>query len=87
MMPRWFELCSVKSAEVPMKETRISVPELGLVGLTRGALGVGVGLLLANKLSEHQRRPLGIGLLAFGVLTTLPLVFELLGGGRLRRAD
>ena len=39
-----------------MRETRITLPELALVAGTRGALGAGLGLLLANRLSEEQRR-------------------------------
>ena len=70
-----------------MKETRISLPELGLIAITRGALGLGAGLLLANKLEKDQRRPLGIGLLALGILTTVPLAFEVLGAGRVRSPE
>ena len=63
-----------------MKETTISLPELGLVAMTRTALGVGAGLLLANRLSESQRRPLGLGLLLIGAATTIPLALEVLKG-------
>jgi len=70
-----------------MKETRISLPELGLIAITRGALGLGAGLLIANKLDKDQRRPLGIGLLALGILTTVPLVLEVFGGGRVQASD
>lgn len=67
-----------------MKETRLSLPELGLVAGTRGILGLGAGLLLASRLSESQRRPLGLALLVIGALSTIPLALEILGGGRLR---
>jgi hypothetical protein len=63
-----------------MKETRISLPELALVAGTRAALGAGVGLLLADQLSQDQRRALGWTLLIFGALSTIPLAFEVLGG-------
>jgi hypothetical protein len=65
-----------------MKETTLSLPELALVAGTRGILGVGIGLLLANRLSAPQRRPLGLALLAVGALTTIPLALEVLGRGR-----
>lgn len=70
-----------------MKETRLSLPELGLVAGTRGILGLGAGLLLANRLSESQRRPLGLALLVIGALTTIPLALEIFGSGRLRAVE
>src|SRR5436305_470870 len=39
-----------------MRETRISLPELALIAGTRGALGAGLGLLLANRLPDEERR-------------------------------
>jgi hypothetical protein len=66
-----------------MKETRLSLPELALVGGTRAIFGLGVGLLLANRLSAAQRRPLGLALLAIGALTTIPLGLEVLSRSRL----
>ncbi|HWG47538.1 MAG TPA: hypothetical protein VN688_32545 [Gemmataceae bacterium] len=66
-----------------MRETRISLPELALVAGTRAALGAGVGLLLANRLHEDQRRAIGWTLFLFGALTTIPLALEVFGGNRL----
>src|SRR5437660_11143048 len=65
-----------------MRETRITLPELVLVAGTRGALGAGLGLLLADRLSEDQRRAVGWTLFLFGALTTIPLAFEVLGRSR-----
>jgi hypothetical protein len=62
-----------------MRETRITLPELALVASTRAALGAGLGLLLADQLSEGQRRAVGWTLLLFGALSTVPLAFEVLG--------
>jgi hypothetical protein len=56
-----------------MRETRITLPELMLVAGTRAALGAGLGLLLANRLSEDQRRGAGWTLFLVGALTTVPL--------------
>ncbi len=61
-----------------MIKTQVSLPELGLVAGTRGALGAGIGLLLASKLSEQQRKAVGWTLVAVGVATTIPLAFEVL---------
>ena len=69
-----------------MKETQISLPELALVAGTRAALGAGVGLLIANYLSDEERKAAGWTLVAIGLLTTIPLGFEILGGNRLSGA-
>lgn len=62
-----------------MKETRITLPELALIAGTRAAAGAGLGLLLANRLSESQRRAVGWTLLLVGVLSTVPLALEVFG--------
>ena len=51
----------------------LRLPELGLLASTRGMLGAGVGLLLADKLSMDQRESIGWTLVAIGALTTIPL--------------
>ena len=61
-----------------MIKTQVSLPELGLVAGTRGALGAGIGLLLASKLSEQQRKAVGWTLVAVGVATTIPLALEVM---------
>jgi hypothetical protein len=66
-----------------MKETRITIPELVLVAGTRAALGAGVGLLLADRLAASPRRAVGWTLFLVGALSTIPLAFEIFGGGRL----
>ncbi len=67
-----------------MRETQITLPELGLVAGTRVALGAGLGLLLADRLSPDQRRAVGWTLFLVGALSTIPLAFEILGGNRLQ---
>ena len=66
-----------------MRETRITIPELVLIGATRGLAGAGLGLLLANRLSDDQRRAVGWSLFLIGALSTIPLAFEVFGGRRL----
>jgi hypothetical protein len=65
-----------------MKETRITLPELILVAGTRAALGAGLGLLLADRLTDAQRKGIGWTLFLVGVLSTIPLGLELFGGQR-----
>ena len=64
------------------RETTISLPELALIGMTRGILGAGMGLLLSNRLKPEQRQAVGWTLVAVGAVTTIPLGFEVFGGRR-----
>ena len=52
----------------------LTLPELGLIAVTRAALGAGVGLLLGDRLRRDQRRAVGWTLLGVGVISTFPLV-------------
>ncbi|HEX3896626.1 MAG TPA: hypothetical protein VHW73_10485 [Rudaea sp.] len=58
-------------------KTEISLPDLGLVAMTRGMLGIGIGLLAANKLNG-ARKPVGLALVAVGLATTVPLLLDVL---------
>ncbi len=62
-----------------MRETRVTLAELALVAGTRAALGAGLGLLLADRLPEGQRRAVGWTLLLVGAISTVPLAIEILG--------
>ena len=57
----------------------LTVPEIGLIAMTRGVLGVGIGLILADRLNADQRKSVGYALLAVGALTTIPIVANVLG--------
>lgn len=61
-----------------LKERQITLPELILIGGTRAAIGLGVGLLLKDKLNKDQRRGAGLALLIIGGLSTIPLALEVL---------
>lgn len=67
-----------------MRETRISIPELAMVAGTRAALGAGLALLNADRLSTEQRKAVGWTLFSVGALSTIPLALEILGGNRTR---
>ena len=60
-----------------MKQMSLTVPELALIAGTRAALGAGVALLLAERLSGEQRRAVGWTLLAVGAISTGPIAVEL----------
>jgi hypothetical protein len=56
-----------------MREVRLVLPELGLISVTRGILGMGIGLLLSGKISRDKRVMVGAALAALGALSTIPL--------------
>ena len=56
-----------------LTERTFTIPEIMLIAGTRVALGVGVGLLISDRLNEDQRKAAGWALLAVGVLTTIPI--------------
>jgi len=62
-----------------MTTKTVTLPELALIAGTRMALGAGIGLLLADRVSDEQRRGVGWTLALLGGLTTIPLAFEVLG--------
>ena len=59
-----------------MWEKSFTIPEIILIAGTRAALGAGLGLLIAGKLSSDVRRGAGWALLAVGALSTIPLVVD-----------
>jgi putative Mn2+ efflux pump MntP len=59
------------------KSVTLMLPEVGMIALTRGALGVGIGLLLSNSLEKEERQSAGLALLVVGILTTIPLLLRL----------
>jgi hypothetical protein len=61
-----------------LTERGLTIPEIMLIAGTRVALGVGIGLLLSDRLNKDQRRGAGWALFAVGVLTTIPLVKSVL---------
>jgi hypothetical protein len=62
-----------------MKAKTLTVPEIGELAVTRVALGVGIGLVLADKLQDERRKKLGWTLFAVGALSTFPIVANILG--------
>jgi hypothetical protein len=61
-----------------MREVHLPFPELALIAATRAALGAGIGLLVASRLSPGQRETIGWTLATIGVLSTIPLVADVL---------
>jgi hypothetical protein len=61
-----------------MKRVDLTFPEIALIAGTRGMLGAGVALLLADKLKEGERKTIGWGLFLLGALSTIPLAIDVL---------
>ncbi len=62
-----------------MKKAELTLPEIALIAGTRGMVGAGAALLLADRLSRDQRKAVGWTLLTIGVVSTIPLAIEVLG--------
>jgi len=63
----------------------LNLPTLGFVVMTRAMLGVGIGLLLSERLSAEQRRAVGFTLFMVGAATTIPAALAILGSERRAR--
>jgi hypothetical protein len=62
-----------------MTEKSLTIPDIGFIAVTRVALGVGIGLLVASGLNREQRIVLGSALLGAGAVTTIPILVRVLG--------
>jgi O-antigen ligase len=68
-----------------MKNVVLNLPTFGFIVSTRAALGVGIGLLLSERLLIQRRRALGATLIALGAVTTVPAALSVIRG--LRRSN
>jgi hypothetical protein len=57
----------------------VAVPEHALIAATRGAIGFGAGLLLADKFKGEQRKALGWSLFLSGLASTVPIAMYVFG--------
>jgi len=57
----------------------LTVPEIALIAVTRGAIGFGVGLLLAGKFRRERRQLLGWTLFLSGLASTIPIALRVFG--------
>lgn len=65
-----------------MRQATLRAADLMLLVGTRVALGIGVGLLVARRLDDRERRAAGLALVAVGALTTIPIVLNVRGTSR-----
>jgi hypothetical protein len=59
-----------------MKRAELTLPEIALIGGTRGILGAGLALLLGNRMTEDQRKAVGWAMFLIGAISTIPLVMN-----------
>ena len=57
----------------------VTMPELALIAATRGAIGFGAGLLLADKFDLERRKVLGWSLFLSGLASTIPIAMNVFG--------
>jgi hypothetical protein len=62
-----------------MHKVVLTIPEVAFIAATRGALGVGVGLLIAEKIRKPRRQTLGLSLLTLGLVATIPAAKKVFG--------
>jgi HAMP domain-containing protein len=55
-----------------MATLTLKVPTFGFIVATRAALAAGIGLLMAGRLTDEQRRRVGLTLVTLGAATTIP---------------
>ncbi|PYS52190.1 MAG: hypothetical protein DMF68_02285 [Acidobacteria bacterium] len=61
-----------------MRKSELSIPEIMLIGGTRGLLGAGIALLLADKIGTSERKSVGWTLFLIGAISTIPLAMNIL---------
>jgi hypothetical protein len=61
-----------------MKNVLLSLPTLGFIVSTRAALGVGIGLLISERLPAERRRAIAASLIAIGAATTVPAALSVI---------
>ena len=55
----------------------LSIPEIAVFAATRGAIGLGAGLLLADKFQRPKRKAIGWSLFLSGLASTIPIAMHL----------
>jgi hypothetical protein len=62
----------------------LSLPAAALLTISQAAIGCGIGILLAGKVTENRRNTAAIGLLCLAIATTAPalvgVVVDLING-------
>ena len=62
-----------------LRQRKVTLAELALIAVTRGAIGFGAGLLLADKFKGEWRKAVGWSLFLTGVASTIPIAMHVFG--------
>jgi hypothetical protein len=62
-----------------MEEVQLSRPLFAFAVGTRVALGIGIGLLVSERIPRDRRRAIGMTLIGAGVATTIPIAMRVFG--------
>jgi hypothetical protein len=65
------------SISLSIPKTAEALPLDGLLALTRAAFGLGVGLLVAERLDRPARQATAIALVSVGTLAVIPLLVKM----------
>ncbi len=65
------------SISLSIPKTAEAIPLDGLLTLTRAAFGLGVGLLVAERLERPARQATAIALVSLGTLAVIPLLVKM----------
>ena len=57
----------------------LSIPQIAIIAATRGAIGFGAGLLLADRFKAGRRKTLGWSLFLSGLASTIPIAMNVFG--------
>ncbi len=62
-----------------MRKVQLAMPTIWVIASTRVMLGVGLGILLSEKLKKGHRHAVGWTLFLLGAGATVPLAMQVLG--------
>ena len=65
------------SISLSIPKTAETLPLDGLLSLTRASFGLGVGLLIAERLNRPARQATAIALVSLGTLAVIPLLVKM----------
>jgi hypothetical protein len=62
-----------------LAKRELSIPQIALIAATRGAIGFGAGLLLADRIQRKRRKTIGWTVFLAGLATTIPIAMHVFG--------